>query len=64
MEVSGNYQELSTLLDELRQSPEAQRILGSGFFDNFSSEQSKAEGKDQEKPHERLKVLPSEQETE
>jgi hypothetical protein len=46
MEVTGSYEELSTLLDELRQSPEAVRIFGAGFFDNLVSGQSTAEGKD------------------
>jgi hypothetical protein len=52
LEVSGNYKELSTLLDEFRQSPEAQRILGPGFFGAIVSEQSTAEGKDSAPPPE------------
>jgi hypothetical protein len=46
MEVTGSYKELSVLLDELRASPEAQRLLGTGFFDSLLSGQSTAEGKD------------------
>jgi hypothetical protein len=43
MEVTGNYRELSTLLEELKQSPEAQRILGPQFFD---SARTTTEGKE------------------
>jgi hypothetical protein len=37
MEVSGSYKELSTLLDELKQSPEAQRLLPASLFESLLS---------------------------
>jgi hypothetical protein len=47
MQVSGSYKELSQVLDELRQSPEAVRLLGPDVFAAFTnSEQSVAEGKE------------------
>jgi hypothetical protein len=37
MEVSGSYKELSTLIDELKQSPEAMRLLPRELFDSLLS---------------------------
>jgi hypothetical protein len=47
MQISGSYKELSQVLDELRQSPEAVRLLGPDVFAAFTnSEQSTTEGKE------------------
>jgi len=43
LQVTGNYRELSVILDELRQSPEAMRLLPPELF---NSSQSTAEGKE------------------
>lgn len=43
MEVTGNYKELSQVLEELRQSPEARRLLAPELFETL---QSAAEGKE------------------
>jgi len=51
MEVTGSYKELSQVLDELRQSPEAVRLLGPDVFAAFAggnSEQFTTEGKESE----------------
>jgi hypothetical protein len=37
MQVTGNYKELSELVDELKQSPEAQRLIAAGFFQSLLS---------------------------
>jgi hypothetical protein len=37
MQVSGSYKELSQVLDELRQSPEAVRLLGPDVFAAFAN---------------------------
>jgi len=66
MEVSGSYKELSVLMDELRKSPEAMRLLPSGLFEsllNGNSEQSVAEGKESALPHESEANPDSEQKT-
>ena len=60
MQVTGNYQELSTLLEELKQSPEAQRILGPQFFDSV---RTTAEGKESSPANERETKPGSEQKT-
>jgi hypothetical protein len=49
MEVSGSYKELSQVIDELRQSPEAVRLLGPDVFAAFAggnSLQNTTEGKE------------------
>jgi hypothetical protein len=49
MQVSGNYKELSQVLEELRASPEAVRLLGPDVFAAFAnSEQSTTESKESE----------------
>ena len=64
MQVSGSYKELSQVLDELRQSPEAVRLLGPDVFAAFAnSEQSTAESKESEKPHKGQTISNSEQKT-
>jgi len=63
MEVSGSYKELSTLIDELRQSPEAQRLIGAGFFDSLLSGQSTTEGKGSARDHETQTDQESKQKT-
>jgi hypothetical protein len=64
MEVTGSYKELSQVLDELRQSPEAVRLLGPDVFAAFAnSEQSKAESKASAPPHESEPKSDSEQKT-
>ncbi len=35
MQVTGNYKELSELVTELKESPEAQRLIAGGFFDQL-----------------------------
>jgi hypothetical protein len=42
MQVSGSYKELSQVLDELRQSPEAVRLLGPDVFAAFADGSSSA----------------------
>jgi hypothetical protein len=65
MQVSGNYKELSQVLDELRQSPEAVRLLGPEFFAAAftNSEQSTTEGKESEPVSETRLSEDSEQKT-
>ena len=50
MEVTGSYKELSVLVDELRRSPEAMRLLPKEVFDTLlsasNSEQFTTEGKE------------------
>jgi hypothetical protein len=41
MEVSGSYKELSVLLDEIRQSPEAMRLLPAGLFESLLNSEQK-----------------------
>jgi hypothetical protein len=51
MEVSGSYKELSTLIEEIKASPEAMRLLPSGLFESllngnsepFTTESSESE---------------------
>jgi hypothetical protein len=55
MEVSGSYKELSQVLDELKQSPEARRLIPPdilGMFPSKNSEQTTTEGKESALPHE------------
>ena len=54
MQVTGNYKELSQVLEELKQSPEACRLLGPEVFQALSgdSEQTTTEGKESAPPHE------------
>ena len=54
MEVSGSYKELSQVLEELKQSPEACRLLGPDVFQALSgdSEQTTTQGKESAPPHE------------
>lgn len=35
MALTGNYKELSELVEELKKSPEAQRLIAGGFFDSL-----------------------------
>jgi hypothetical protein len=66
MEVTESYKELSVLLDELRHSPEAMRLLPSGLFEsllNGNSEQSTTEGEESSPAHESEPKSDSEQET-
>ncbi len=67
MGLTGNYKELSELIGELRASPEAQRLIGAGFFDSLlqsqPSGQSKAESADQAGAHEANDNLPPSQNT-
>lgn len=48
MALTGNYKELSELVSELKQSPEAQRLIAGGFFDQLlrqdEPEPAKVEG--------------------
>jgi hypothetical protein len=65
LEVTGSYKDLSTLLSELEQSPEARRLLSPELFaalagGNFG--QSKTEGKESAPPHESEPKSDSEQE--
>ncbi len=49
MQVTGSYKELSVLVDELKKSPEAQRLIDGGFFDQLlrsDPEPAKAEGQE------------------
>jgi hypothetical protein len=47
LQVTGNYKELSQVLEELRQSPEAMRLLPRELFESVAeSGQSTAEGKE------------------
>jgi len=61
------YKELSVLVDELRQSPEAMRLLPKELFDTLiseaNSEPSTAEGEESAPPHESEPKSNSEQET-
>jgi len=66
MEVSGSYKELSTLIEEIKASPEAMRLLPAGLFEslvNGNSEPFSTEGKELASPHESEPKLDSEQET-
>ncbi len=63
MEVTGNYKELTQVLEELKQSPEARRILPPELW-GMASGQTTAESKDQEKAHEGETISQSEQKTE
>ena len=67
MEVTGSYKELSVLLEELRQSPEAMRLLPQELFDSLASaansEQSTTEGKESAPAHEGERKEDSEQKT-
>jgi hypothetical protein len=64
MEVTGSYKELSTLIDEIKQSPEAMRLLPAGLFESLlNSEQSVAEGKDAAPGHEGEAISQPEQKT-
>jgi hypothetical protein len=65
MEVSGSYKELSQVLDELKQSPEAVRLLGPDVFAALAgnSEQSTTEGKESAPAHESEPKSDSEQKT-
>jgi len=44
MEVTGNYKELSELVDELKKSPEAQRLIAAGFFNSLLQTQPSESG--------------------
>jgi hypothetical protein len=44
MALTGNYKELSELVDELKKSPEAQRLIAGGFFDQLLRQDSEPEG--------------------
>jgi hypothetical protein len=51
MEVSGSHKELSTLIEEIKASPEAMRLLPAGLFEslvNGNSEPFTTEGKESE----------------
>jgi hypothetical protein len=59
MEVTGSYKELSVLVEEIRQSPEAMRLLPKGLFDSLlstsgepNSEHSTAESPESKPAHE------------
>lgn len=44
MQVTGNYKELNDLVAELKASPEAQRLIAGGFFDQLLRQDSEPEG--------------------
>src|SRR6266404_2344553 len=54
MEITGNYKELTQVLEELKQSPEARRLLPPELWGMLANEsgQSTAEDKDPARPHE------------
>jgi len=60
MQVTGSYQELSTLLEDLEKSPEARRILGPQFFNSL---RSNVEGKESSPTPDTEKDPDSEQKT-
>ncbi len=64
MALTGNYKELSELVQELKSSPEAQRLIAGGFFDQLlrqdSPEQSVAVSEGKKESHEEeIIVLPT-----
>jgi hypothetical protein len=71
MEVTGSYKELSVLVEEIHQSPEAMRLLPKGLFDSLlstsgepNSEHSTAEGKESAPAQQSEAKSDSEQKTE
>jgi hypothetical protein len=64
LEVSGNYKELTEVLEELKQSPEARRLLPPALWGMLDqSGQSPVDRKDQGDAHEGEAISQSEQKT-
>jgi hypothetical protein len=64
MEVSGNYKELSQVLEELKQSPEARPLLPPEIWGMMAdSSQSTAESAESERPHDGETKSDSQQKT-
>jgi hypothetical protein len=63
LEITGNYKELTQVLEELKQSPEARRMLPPELWGMIEPGQSNVEGKDAAPGDEGEAISPTEQKT-